>query len=75
MCTLVDAKTNTDLVLISIEGCESIKQRLADMGLLPGGRLRVLHNSGRGPVTIQVKGTKIALGYGLASKIIVKEER
>ena len=74
MYKLTCAKTNTDVILVSIEGCESITQRLADMGLLLGGRLRVLQNSGYGPVTILVKGSKIALGHGLASKIIVKEE-
>jgi Fe2+ transport system protein FeoA len=34
----------------------------------------VLHNTGFGPVTVLIKETKVALGHGLASKIIVKEE-
>jgi Fe2+ transport system protein FeoA len=34
----------------------------------------MMHNSGAGPVTICVKGSKISIGYGLAQKIIVREE-
>jgi Fe2+ transport system protein FeoA len=49
-------------------------QRLTDMGLLPGERLMVLHNTGFGPVTVLIKGAKVALGHGLASKVIVEEE-
>jgi len=48
-------------------------QRLTDMGLIQGVRLKVLHNSGYGPVTVLIKGTKVALGHGLASKIMVEE--
>jgi len=75
MCELIYAKKNTDLILVCIEGGASITRRLAEMGLLLGGRLRVLHNSGYGPITIIVKGVKIALGHSLGSKIMVKEER
>lgn len=75
MCKkLIYAKINTDLILTTVEGGKNTMQRLADMGLLPGGCLRILHNSGYGPVTILVKGSKIAIGHGLGSKIIVKEE-
>ena len=47
--------------------------RLTDMGLIPGEQLKVLHNSGFGPVTVMIKGAKVALGHGLASKILVEE--
>jgi len=48
-------------------------QRLADMGLLPGEPLKVLQNQGHGPVTVAVKGSRVALGYKMSEAIEVKE--
>ncbi len=74
MYRLTQARINVDLIFSSLEGGRGAMQRLTDMGLIPGERLRVLHNSGCGPVTVLIKGAKVALGHGLAAKIIVKEE-
>jgi Fe2+ transport system protein FeoA len=59
---------------MSIDGGRSAGMRLAEMGFLPGVEIQVVNNSGIGPVTVIIKGTKLALGYGLAGKILVKEE-
>lgn len=75
MHKLTEARTGRELILVSIEGGKAMMQRLTDMGLIPGERLKVLHNSGFGPVSILVKGSKVGLGHSLASKIIVKEQR
>jgi ferrous iron transport protein A len=74
MHKLTQANANVNLIFISLEGGRGAAQRLTDMGLIPGERLKVLHNTGFGPVTVLIKETKVALGHGLASKIIVKEE-
>lgn len=75
MKNLTYAKANSNLIFVSANGGRGVMQRLLDMGLIPGERLTVLHNYGFGPVTVIIKGAKIALGYGLASKIIVAEEQ
>ena len=74
MHKLTHAKTNVKLIFTSVEGGRGAMLRLTDMGLIPGERLKVLHNSGYGPVTVIIKGAKVALGHGLAAKIIVEEE-
>lgn len=74
MHRLTQARTNVNLIFTSLEGGCGATQRLTDMGLIPGERLKILHNSGHGPVTVLIKGAKVALGHGLAVKIIVKEE-
>ena len=74
MHKLTYAKTNVSLIFSFVEGGRGAIQRLTDMGLIPGERLKVLHNSGYGPVTVLIKGAKVALGHGLAAKIIVEEE-
>jgi len=74
MHKLIHARTNTNLIFTSIEGGRGAIQRLTDMGLIPGERLKVVHNSGYGPVIVLIKGVRVALGHGLAAKIFVKEE-
>lgn len=74
MHKLTHAKANVNLIFASLEGGHGAMQRLTDMGLIPGGRLKVSHNSGYGPVTVLIKGAKVALGHGLAAKIMVISE-
>ena len=74
MYRLTQARVNINLVFTSVEGGRGAMQRLTDMGLIPGERLKVLHNSGYGPLTVLIKGVKVALGHGLANKIMVTEE-
>lgn len=75
MCKLTQARANVNLVFISVKGGHGAIQRLTDMGLIPGECLKILHNSGYGPVTVLIKGAKVALGHGLAGKIMVEEEQ
>jgi len=48
-----------------------LQGRLAAMGLVPGVEIEVLRNSAQGPFLIAVKGSRIALGRGMAQKIQV----
>ena len=59
------------LRLVSVEAGRALAARLAAMGLLPGVRLDLVRRAGRGPVVVAVKGTRIALGRGMAEKVIV----
>ncbi|MCD6512214.1 MAG: FeoA domain-containing protein [Thermoplasmata archaeon] len=44
------------------------KSKLSSLGILPGEVVRVVNNAG-GPVIVNVKDTRIALGRGMAMKI------
>jgi ferrous iron transport protein B len=59
-------------VIHSIEGGSAITSRLAGMGIVTNARFRVAQASG-GLIIIQVADTKIALGQGEASKIMVSK--
>ncbi len=61
-----------DVTLIDIEGGKGIRTKLHSMGLLPGVTIRVLNQSGYGPVMIAVKDSRLAIGHGMAGKIIVE---
>jgi Fe2+ transport system protein FeoA len=74
MNRLTGVKAGKRVVLVSIDGGRSAEMRLAEMGFLPGVEIQMVNNSGIGPLTVIIKGTKLALGHGLAGKILVKEE-
>ena len=60
-----------EVTLVDIDGGRGIRARLAGMGLTPGVKLRVLR-TGQGPVMVAVRDTRLALGHGMAHKIIVE---
>ena len=74
MNKLSNAKTGSKLTFISVNGGMGVMRKLTDMGLIPGEKIKVLHNTGHGQVTVHIKGSKVALGHGLAQKIVVREE-
>lgn len=74
MTRLTSIKSGNKAILISVEGGRSAEKRLLDMGLIPGEEIKIINNSGIGPLTVNLKGARVALGHGLASKIIVKED-
>ncbi|NHI88113.1 MAG: ferrous iron transport protein A [Candidatus Thorarchaeota archaeon] len=53
-------------------GEREIVKRLLDLGLTKGCTFKVIHGQGAGPVLVEVRGTRIALGHGLASKVLVE---
>jgi Fe2+ transport system protein FeoA len=59
-------------VLRAITGGHEMRGRLAAMGLLPGIELEVIRNSGHGPFVVGVKGSRVVIGRGMASRIEVE---
>lgn len=49
-----------------------ITKRLLDLGLTKGCEFKVIQSRGSGPVLVEVRGTRIALGHGLASQVMVE---
>ncbi|MCD6414550.1 MAG: ferrous iron transport protein A [Candidatus Diapherotrites archaeon] len=61
-------------IVREIHGGVTAKQRLSDMGLLPGTQIKVLGNAPfKGPIRLEVKHSELVVGWGLASKIFVEE--
>jgi Fe2+ transport system protein FeoA len=71
--TLVDMRVGEIGVVRALSGGRGAQQRLAAMGIRPGQV--VAKTSGpfmRGPVTVRVGNSQIALGYGIACRVIVE---
>jgi len=69
---LSDATEGTQVRLVSIDAGQGLRARLSAMGLVPGVALTVVRNQGTGPAVVEVKGSRLALGRGMALKIRVK---
>ena len=70
---LILAKTGKKMRIDCIEGGHPVQSRLADLGVLPGVEVKVLNGSRSGPLLVMVKGSRLALGRGLGSMIMVEE--
>jgi len=58
--------------LVGIRGGWGIRRRLADMGLTPGEKVWVVQSGPSGPLLIAVRDSRLALGRGMAHKIMVE---
>jgi DtxR family Mn-dependent transcriptional regulator len=58
-------------------GCGwGFEKRLEDMGLTPGVKVTVMKSAPfHGPLEILVRGTRLALGRGMAERILVEIEK
>lgn len=56
---------------MEVNGGMGLIRRLAELGFTKGARVRVLHSSSPGPVLVMVKGSRIALGRGVAMRVMI----
>ena len=69
--TLIDLKEEEQAVISSINGGWQASKRLADLGLTPGVEIKVIKKLFSGPIEIEVRGSRLVLGRGIASKILI----
>lgn len=73
--SLLQLKENQKAKIVEIAGGSLIQHRLMSMGVYSGREIiKLSHIALRGPVTVKVGRTSIALGHGMAGKIIVETE-
>lgn len=62
--------------VIEIQGGRGLMNRLEAMGIRPGKKVTKLSSMFmRGPVTVQVGTSQIAIGFGMAGKIIIEPDK
>lgn len=70
---LADLEDGQTGVIVSVLGGKMLTKRLADLGITPGKDVRVIRKTlFSGPVQVEVAGSKLVIGWGLASKIMVE---
>ncbi len=66
-------KSGESGIVIQIQGGKGIINRLSALGIRVGQRITKMDAMLlRGPVTIQVGNSQVAIGYGMANKVIVR---
>ena len=70
---LTQLKEGESGLVLEIQGGYGLHRRLESLGIRVGKKvIKVSSQLMRGPITLRVDNSQVALGYGLAKKIIVK---
>jgi Fe2+ transport system protein FeoA len=69
---LVMVSEGEEVRLVGIRGGLHLRRRLADLGLNIGMTFRVVHVNPSGPLILAVKDSRLALGRGMAHKVMVE---
>ena len=74
--TLTKMKSGQSGTVVQVAGGLGAVNRLSALGIRPGRRITKLSSMFmRGPVTIQVNSSQIAIGFGMAAKVLVKLDK
>lgn len=59
--------------VVDIQGGFGLVNRLSALGIMPGKRITKISSMiARGPVTVEVDRSQVAIGYGMANRILVQ---
>jgi len=73
LCALTDLDEGKKGIIVRAVGGYGLVRRLAEMGLTPGTEVKLLKKGPfGGPIEVEVRGVALALGRGVASRVIVK---
>ncbi len=71
--TLAQMRVGQSGIVVQVQGGHGLMNRLSALGIIPGKRVTKISSMlMRGPVTVEVDRTQIAIGFGMASKIVVQ---
>ena len=74
--TLARMQAGQSGIIVQIRGGYGMVNRLGALDIRPGKRItKVGHMFMRGPVTVQVNRSQVAIGFGMAMRIIVEPEK
>jgi len=71
MVKLTDLRHGEKAVITQITGGHGLRKKLAQRGIKEGNQVQMVSSS-RGPIVIECCGNQMALGRGMAKRIIVR---
>lgn len=75
LLTLRQMRSGQSGLVVRIDGGAGLASRLSAMGLRPGKKVtKVSSMLMRGPVTVQIGTMRVAIGFGMAGKIVVEAD-
>jgi ferrous iron transport protein A len=74
--SLADLPQGEKCTVVLAAGGHGVVRRLAEMGLTPGTEVRVVRSAPmHGPIEVSLRGVSLALGRGIARRVLVKRLR
>jgi len=75
LVTLRQMQSGQSGKVVQVQGGMGLANRLSALGVRPGKKIiKVSSMLMRGPVTVQSGNTRMAIGFGMANKIVVEIE-
>ncbi|MDH7487042.1 MAG: FeoA family protein [Anaerolineae bacterium] len=59
-------------IITDLSGGHGLLSRMATLGFTPGAEVTMVQNFGHGPLIVLIRGARVALGRGEASKVYVR---
>jgi ferrous iron transport protein A len=70
---LIDLPMGVEVEIVELRGGRGFQSRLRSLGLVEGQQVKKLSRAGLGgPVIVLINRTQVAIGCGMASRIIVR---
>ncbi len=74
--TLAEMRTGQTGTVVEVRGGHGLIGRLDALGIRPGRKVTKLSSTlFRGPVMVRVNSTQVAVGFGMARKIMVEADK
>jgi ferrous iron transport protein A len=71
--SLTELEDGQTAVIVTVLGGKMLTKRLADLGITSGTEIKIIRKTlFSGPVQVEVAGSRLVLGWGLASKVMVE---
>lgn len=70
--SLDELKMGTGGKIVSIGGGRGFQRKLRTRGMREGKQVRMMTRQPRGPIVVDVGGTRITMGRGMAKKVTVE---
>ena len=71
--SLDQIKAGQSGLILGIDGGPGMTMRLSTLGVIPGKKItKISSQLMRGPVMIEIDRTRVALGYGMAKRLLVQ---
>jgi len=70
--SLLEVGIGKKVLLNNMQYGLNLKKKLQDMGLTVGVEFSVISKTNSGPIIIEIRGSRVALGRGIAEKIDVE---
>ncbi len=72
MMPLAMLKSGEKARVKAIRGGRGFVSRISAMGLTPGTEIQVITSQGHGPMVVKVRENRLALGHGMAHRVMVE---